>query len=313
LDNYFFVLFAFSGNNVLNPDLMYDSFVWGSYNNADHYYNIWSIYGYDTADSIYYSYGDKLSALFYVDKFEDFAVVENAVSFKTQVENNGAFSGKNNHVEFELKKDKFFELLSVRDASFGATVDSVGLWNAILLEIGFKEFNENVIESISDISAFVVLDSRINPDTNNSYLYDAIHLDKSTFLSTYLVAESNYDEIISKMQYALDNKESFVLIRYDVYDYYCDYASDELFTIRDDLQMFGTRYYDGFQLTEMELKNIYNYKVYQIEMTPISIIHDITLEDNIDDETIIKKLESRFELTEEKAKEYLKQCKETEN
>nr|WP_297767118.1 Rpn family recombination-promoting nuclease/putative transposase [uncultured Butyrivibrio sp.] len=37
------------------------------------------------------------------------------------------------------------------------------------------------------------------------------------------------------------------------------------------------------------------------------------LEDNIDDETIIKKLESRFELTEEKAKEYLKQCKETEN
>lgn len=45
----------------------------------------------------------------------------------------------------------------------------------------------------------------------------------------------------------------------------------------------------------------------------IRVFIEDKLEDGVDDETIVNKLVSRFELTEEKAKEYLKQCKETEN
>lgn len=44
----------------------------------------------------------------------------------------------------------------------------------------------------------------------------------------------------------------------------------------------------------------------------IRVFIEDKLEDGVDDETIVNKLVSKFELTEDKAKEYLEQCKEAE-
>ena len=66
------------------------------------------------------------------------------------------------------------------------------------------------------------------------------------------------------MKFAYSNDEVFVLLRYDVYDYYCDYLQVNNLIKRDDAYIVITKAYDDFKLMEMELKNILHHMLHKI-------------------------------------------------
>ena len=244
-----------------------------NWQNDNHYYKI---YPKNRLGSQMYS------AIYYVDSLpSDGALIIDNNDLEISIKNNLNSLDKETEkfVEFDIYKDAVFDMFSIKDSSFSELMQNYDLFDSLLILVGW--YDNDLDNSISNINAFEVLDSRINPDTNNSYLYDAIHLEKTEFLSKYLVAESDYDNVIKKMEYALDNNESFVLLRFDKYDYYVNYASEDLWLDNDDTLIFQDKYYSDFELLELELKNQYNSVVYRLDMEPISFIADITMDDSI--------------------------------
>ena len=172
--------------------------------------------------------------------------------------------------EFSFSKDDVQNLISKHEMSLGDLRNQTNFWNYLAYRLGIYSMQGS--ESERNISVFNTLYAA---DIEN-----ALKLSKEDFLNEYYVASADYENICEKMQKALDNNEVFVLLRFDVYDYYSAplyYVNPISYIEVPTAFAFQDKVYKDFELLEIELKNQYNSKVYDVEMEPISFMSSITV------------------------------------
>ena len=234
------------------------------------FYAIAKAVGYDVLKDVYYPGGD-FEELF-IEFDEEFISSEMQEHF-IEVE----------ATKFDFTKGDSFDLLSRDSLTLGELISDIGLISGIWSYI--FGFSDSVDASIKDINAFDTL--------RGERLKSALALSPEAFCDTYYVAMSDYGDIYNKMSACYENDETFVFLRFDVFDYYAadvDFIRDDKYFYKFDYPegnvfCFQTKLYSDFEVLEFELCNQYDSKIYNVSMQPISFVSGITTPDPFDPET----------------------------
>ncbi len=220
------------------------------------------------------------SVLFYVDEIgAPNSLAIDGLTLETALLNSDyAFSEYHKDEPFELSRNEVKNLLSVKELSVDDFYKDHSLWDTLMLK--WFDYSESIQDSVKNIKVFQTFEG--------AQIRNALAMSKEDFVSQYYVSASDYSDICKRMQYALDNDEVFLLIRFDTYDYFAAHPNDvskygayqgSAGEYEKDVVLFIDKYYSDFEVLEMELKNSYDSKVYNIKMTPISFIAGVTVPD----------------------------------
>ena len=240
----------------------------------------------------YKGYYEDYSVLFYVEDFGDPAsLLIDGIKLKTALLNSeNPFSEFHTDVQFKLTDKEVLNLLSVKELS----VDEFYVDHSLLetLFVKWFDYSDKIQDSVKNIKVFQTLEGE--------KITEALGLTKDEFISTYYVSSDKYDDICNRMKYAYENNEVFVLIRFDTYDYFADYAHEVnklgAYEPEDDIFLFIDKYYEDFEFFQFELTNSYDSKVYDVDMSPISFVAGITTPDPFDkwEDTNVPDIEDIF-------------------
>lgn len=167
---------------------------------------------------------------------------------------------------FYLIEDDVKELLSKKDWTFGKRVEESGLFGVIIDAIFNSD--EELQDSIDDISVFYTLSGAKLSDKIASFYSAETEDAKKALCDELLIDISDYDEVFRSMITAYENNRVFVLLRFDVYDYYFDFVADS----EGSTCVFQDKYYKDFEILEIELENSLDSVVYKTSMNPISFV-----------------------------------------
>lgn len=188
-------------------------------------------------------------------------VIKNAHCFEC------AFTTDLKEKQYVLNFDETKTLSSFSDMTFSEMCDEFGFGSALcILLFGTTEKYQDSIKNIKCIETMSGME-----------ISKALKVSDEVFASTYYVALSDVPNIKSQMKNALSNNESFVFVRFDVFDYYADYTegvfienNSGVHTDYDDsVLLFQTKYYENLDILRMETSNGYATNVYDVEMEEI--------------------------------------------
>lgn len=206
---------------------------------------------------------DNFSFLFNIDSdsYEDFSTAISKEGLENAVANSkNPFSTEFARVDYTLTKDDVFNMLTRDQWSFFESVGQIGLFDTI--------FKRDYDSSIENISAFITFDE--------AAMDEALALSDADFAGKYFVSLSDVTDIKEKMSDAKINGETFVLFRFDVYDYY---ATSDIVIASNDVSYVGEpdgfafmdKYYKNFEMLEFGFSNSQEATVVQVNMQPIDL------------------------------------------
>lgn len=208
----------------------------------------------------YNSHYSSFSYFFFGENYDFFEEVITSEEMLSAIKEKQSFDGELEYTHFVLHDYNTFDLKNVLDMSYEKMVEEFGFLRAFFLyNFGTKQ---TYMDSVNDIEAIRTV-SGIN-------LLTAINLDNDEFSNTYYVALSDVPTVKAQMQQAYDNNEAFVFLRFDVYDYYaadCYLNGDKL----DNTFIFQGKYYENFDVINIELSNAFDKKVMAVKAESIDI------------------------------------------
>lgn len=203
--------------------------------------------------------------LFYGENYDFFQEVISSEEMLSAIKEKQSYDGKLEYTHFVLHDYNTFDLKNILDMPYEKMVEKFGPIRAFFLyNFGTKQA---YMDSINDIEAIRTV-SGVN-------LLSAINLDNDKFSKTYYVALSDVSAVKGQMQEAYNNNEAFVFFRYDVYDYYAADVYDEKGKI-DNTFLFQGKYYENFDIINIELSNVFDKKVFAEKAASIDIAPVIT-------------------------------------
>lgn len=176
-----------------------------------------------------------------------------------------SFDGELEYTHLVLHDYDTYDLNNVINMPWEQMVEEFGWLKAIwFYNFGTKQ---TFMESRKDIEAIKTV--------SGAALLTAINMENDYFSEKYCVALSDVPTIKAQMQQAYNNNEAFVFFRFDVYDYYADecYLNGSKL---DNTFIFQGKYYDNFDVLNIELSNAFDKKVYAVDAEPIDIAPAIT-------------------------------------
>lgn len=176
------------------------------------------------------------------------------------------FAEMGKYVPFDLDRKESFELVSNKDWTFDKLASETSFFTAIGAII--FGYNEEIEDSIKNIKVFETLSGE-GLEYCISYLESATDEQKISFCKNYFTNMKDIPDVLAAMKKARDNNDVFIFLRFDVYDYYCDFVDENTF-------VFQEKYYENFDILEIELANQYDSKLYLTRMIPINFVADIT-------------------------------------
>jgi len=268
----------------------YESFTNTSLEGNSHTYYDYDLLIGAASDSIIGKYSYSYSSDNYFDKY--YYVIYNPDEFVPMQE---VFSSdetlqliKNDlHLQTELDYSHFvlnfydeMTISSFKDKPFIELPEQLGLLNGIF----FKIFGTTqVIDETKSFDAIELL--------YPGEIAAALNLDDSMFSSTYGVNINDVPSIKDSMKAAASKGEAFVLVRFDVFDYYADYCDVEGFSgdAYEDQSFFSlTKYYQNIDVLNLSATNNIDTKIYTVSCEPFDFVPGVTVPDPLDPDKILK-------------------------
>lgn len=241
-------------------------------------------FNYGIVTGTYYAqkYFDKYFYVFYVpgdyEPMEEVFSSESLLNFINRELH--LVSGLENE-HYILDFDDELTLSSFKDASFWDKANSIGFLNAFFFE------NCGSTQILDDTKKF----SAISTYSGSELVTLSLMTDEN--LSSTLGANINdISDIRKKLNSAFLKNEAFVMVRYDVFDYYTEYCHiyDSKFSVEQQAGSFyaQTKYYQGIDVLNLAVSNNIDTLVYSVFCDPIDAISGITYPDPIDPDKILK-------------------------
>lgn len=222
---------------------------------------------------------EKLGTVFYSENIEDFKSSVSSESIEYSINDLGEETVlvylSDEVTDFVITPNKEFKLSSLKEWTFAQSLQYSGFINTFLNKIlgGENDYMDSLDEE--DIKAIIQF--------SDDELLEAQKLDNSVFSTKYHVAESDVAAIKKQMQDAYDNDETFILFRFDVFDYFSqsgikiwEHSDNSMY--RSSLDNKGTefvfvnKYYKDFDIMKFQIENSQEAFIYQVDMEPISFV-----------------------------------------
>ena len=175
-----------------------------------------------------------------------------------------------------------FDLLSAHEMSLGTVAREYGYLKAF--SYWLFGLDDSIDETVKDISPFHIF-------YPNDYASLSLMTDE-VFSNTYYVGLGHASEMRQKALEALENDECYILMRYDVYDYFCSSDVDISMGLKTDdkgtcgydwglfcdekYAVFNTKVYEDVVLMSMQVSDEYSSKIITLKHDPFDAVGDIT-------------------------------------